>query len=421
MLQQTTVEAVKPYFRAFVERWPDVAASGRGRQRRRHEGLGRARLLFARPQPQEMRRHRCARPWRPRFPTRVEGLRDAARHRRLYGRGHRGDRLRPAGRRGRRQCRARDVAARCDRDAAARRQAGDPRDRRRAGAGDAARRFRAGDDGSRRHDLHADAAALHALPAQRRLRGIAARRSRALSRQGAEGRASRSGVGAAFVAVRGDGAVLLRKRAGQAACSAAWRKCRPPAGRRGATARPAPRPRPSPPTGGVPARIAHVFTHFALDLAVFRADVGEPPGACRALVVAACGNPRRGIADRHEKGNRSCHTRRHQTPTSLKSEASRKPGMTEIRHIVFDIGKVLIHYDPESPVQPADPRCRRAALVLRQCLHARLEHRAGPRPHLGGSRSAADRRASRRMRKTSATSAATGTRWCRMPMTTASR
>jgi len=26
MLQQTTVEAVKPYFRAFVERWPDVRA-----------------------------------------------------------------------------------------------------------------------------------------------------------------------------------------------------------------------------------------------------------------------------------------------------------------------------------------------------------------------------------------------------------
>jgi A/G-specific adenine glycosylase len=28
MLQQTTVEAVRPYFRAFVERWPDVAALG---------------------------------------------------------------------------------------------------------------------------------------------------------------------------------------------------------------------------------------------------------------------------------------------------------------------------------------------------------------------------------------------------------
>src|SRR4051794_8043071 len=26
MLQQTTVEAVKPYFRAFTERWPDVKA-----------------------------------------------------------------------------------------------------------------------------------------------------------------------------------------------------------------------------------------------------------------------------------------------------------------------------------------------------------------------------------------------------------
>ena len=26
MLQQTTVAAVKPYFRAFVERWPDVGA-----------------------------------------------------------------------------------------------------------------------------------------------------------------------------------------------------------------------------------------------------------------------------------------------------------------------------------------------------------------------------------------------------------
>ena len=34
-------------------------------------------------------------------------------------------------------------------------------------------------------------------------------------------------------------------------------------------------------------RIAHVFTHFALDLAVFRADVGERAGARRPLVVGA--------------------------------------------------------------------------------------------------------------------------------------
>ena len=31
--------------------------------------------------------------------------------------------------------------------------------------------------------------------------------------------------------------------------------------------------------------------------------------------------------------------------------------MTEIRHIVFDIGRVLIHYDPNLPVQPLDPGC----------------------------------------------------------------
>ncbi len=33
MLQQTTVEAVKTYFRAFVEKWPDVEALPRRRPR----------------------------------------------------------------------------------------------------------------------------------------------------------------------------------------------------------------------------------------------------------------------------------------------------------------------------------------------------------------------------------------------------
>ena len=121
MLQQTTVEAVKPYFRAFVARWPDVAALAARRNRRRHEGVGRARLLFARPQPQEMRRASSPATHGGRFPDTVEGLRDAARHRRLHGGGDRRDRLRPAGRGGRRQCRAGGRAARGDRDAAARR------------------------------------------------------------------------------------------------------------------------------------------------------------------------------------------------------------------------------------------------------------------------------------------------------------
>src|SRR5690606_11709526 len=51
MLQQTTVEAVKPYFRAFVERWPDVtalAAAGQDEVMKAWAGLGyysRARNL----------------------------------------------------------------------------------------------------------------------------------------------------------------------------------------------------------------------------------------------------------------------------------------------------------------------------------------------------------------------------------------
>ena len=46
--------------------------------------------------------------------------------------------------------------------------------------------------------------------------------------------------------------------------------------------------------------------------------------------------------------------------------------MTEIRHIVFDIGKVLIHYDPEHPVQPADPR-RRASGAGSSTMSARID------------------------------------------------
>jgi A/G-specific adenine glycosylase len=85
-------------------------------------------------------------------------------------------------------------------------------------------------------------------------------------------------VGAAFVAVRGDGAVLLRKRqdkgllGGMAEVPTTdW------AARRDgkATADAAPFAADWRASG----RIAHVFTHFALDLAIFRADVGERTAA----------------------------------------------------------------------------------------------------------------------------------------------
>ena len=51
MLQQTTVAAVEPYFRAFTARWPDRDGPGRRAARRSALGLGRAGLLRPRPQP----------------------------------------------------------------------------------------------------------------------------------------------------------------------------------------------------------------------------------------------------------------------------------------------------------------------------------------------------------------------------------
>ena len=44
--------------------------------------------------------------------------------------------------------------------------------------------------------------------------------------------------------------------------------------------------------------------------------------------------------------------------------------MTEIRHIVFDIGKVLVHYDPELPFRRIIPDDRRRAWFLSEvCSH----------------------------------------------------
>ncbi len=83
-------------------------------------------------------------------------------------------------------------------------------------------------------------------------------------------------VGAAFVAVREDGAVLLRKRkeegllGGMAEVPGTdWT-----ARRDGDTSAEA---APFPAEWRLCGRVQHVFTHFALDLRVFRADVGDMP------------------------------------------------------------------------------------------------------------------------------------------------
>ena len=73
MLQQTTVQAVGPYFEKFLARWPGVAALA-GLARRRAADVGRARLLFARAQPACLRGG-GARDHGGAFPDTEEGLR----------------------------------------------------------------------------------------------------------------------------------------------------------------------------------------------------------------------------------------------------------------------------------------------------------------------------------------------------------
>jgi A/G-specific adenine glycosylase len=82
MLQQTTVKAVAPYYRAFLARWPRVDGARRRAGRGGDERLGRARLLFARPQPARLRAARRERHG-GRFPDSEAALRPAG-HRRPY-------------------------------------------------------------------------------------------------------------------------------------------------------------------------------------------------------------------------------------------------------------------------------------------------------------------------------------------------
>ena len=64
MLQQTTVAAVKPFYERFLERFPTVEALAAAPVERRDAGLGRPRLLLARPQPPRLRQGRRRAPWR---------------------------------------------------------------------------------------------------------------------------------------------------------------------------------------------------------------------------------------------------------------------------------------------------------------------------------------------------------------------
>jgi hypothetical protein len=169
MLQQTTVAAVKDYFAKFTAKWPDIAALAAASEDdilKAWAGLGyysRARNL-----------KKCADAVMTQHDGAVSGdgrrIARAARDRRLHVSGDRGDRLQRACGGGRRQCRARRLAAIRDRNAAAGGEEGYSRACADADARGPARRFRTGDDGSRRDAVHAEATGLPALPVARRLR-----------------------------------------------------------------------------------------------------------------------------------------------------------------------------------------------------------------------------------------------------------
>src|SRR5690606_13142498 len=80
----------------------------------------------------------------------------------------------------------------------------------------------------------------------------------------------------------------------------------------------------------------------AFRTAALRLSFGKCQQGCiqRRLVVPPDRAFRRGITNSHEKGDHRCHTRSFQ-------REEEKPLSSPVKHIVFDIGRVLIHYDPE--------------------------------------------------------------------------
>ena len=161
--------------------------------------------------------HACARAVVERhggmFPASLRGVARAARHRRLHRGGDRGDRVRSA-----RRCRSTAMSSAWWRGCSPSRTtlpAAKPRDQAAGGvaaAGAPRRRFRAGADGSRRH-----ASARRSGRPARCARGTSvcwrcARGDQETFPRKAPKREGQLRRGAAFVALRADGRVLLRKR-----------------------------------------------------------------------------------------------------------------------------------------------------------------------------------------------------------------
>nr|WP_272210227.1 NUDIX domain-containing protein [Marinicella sp. W31]MDC2876092.1 NUDIX domain-containing protein [Marinicella sp. W31] len=108
--------------------------------------------------------------------------------------------------------------------------------------------------------------------------------------------------------------------------------------------------------------VVHVFTHFELRLAIWHANLGERPVAgARWTKIAALG----------EEALPSVMKRQSRRLYLTHSRPAGEIMTTEIRHIVYDIGHVLVHYDPLVPFSRIipDPE-KRARFFAEVCTDA---------------------------------------------------
>ena len=142
-----------------------------------------------------------------------------------------------------------------------------------------------------------------------------------------------------------------------------------------------------------------------------RADVGldtpAPPGHWWATALA-----RRSAAERHEKGHRSRLSGRDET---ARSRRERHPPYRPRRR--QGAGPLRSASRLPSTSSPTTRSARRSS----RSLPARLEHRAGSRPHLGGGRGGGDRPPSRQGRPDPRLPRALAHAWSRTTIRRASR
>ncbi len=365
MLQQTTVATVKPYFEKFTALWPDVdRRSPQSPRDDGDEGLGRARLLQPGAQPPRLR----ARSWRDSMAAASPKPRRHSRRcpaigdytaaaiaaiaydepvavvdgniERVIARLFAIDTPLPAGKK---EIRAHQARLTPDR--------------------------RAGDYAQAMMDLGA-AICTPKAPACVLCPLTAACIARARNEQARfpvkAARAERpTRFGAAFVAVGNDGAVLLRQRPDKGLLGGMsevpgtdW------------TSEPPDEPLEASPLSRRLARNVrsrHPRLHpFPAGADRLSRDRRRRRRAARPLVVAGRRASRRGVAERHEKGDRIGDARSDQGQTNPKERR-----VSEIQHIVFDLGRVLIHWDSEIPYRRLIPDpVERARFLTEVCSPA---------------------------------------------------